>query len=120
MKRLALWGVGVLIPALLWLALPAVADTEQDRIAQANAEIQKITGQCISQLKRAESVEEMDSLAAGCEAKIQEVLQELEEELGHPVDLVVYEICVTNIKVNYTACFDPIHVGGSGSGTGGK
>jgi DNA polymerase I-like protein with 3'-5' exonuclease and polymerase domains len=119
MKRLAFWGVGVLIPALLWLALPALADTEQDRIAQANAEIQKITGQCISQLKRAESVEEMDGLAASCEAKIQKVLQEL-EELGHSVDFAVYEVCVTNTKVNYTACFDPIHVGGSGSGTGGK
>lgn len=118
---LAALGVALLL-AFAWLALPSFAHDDgdngkgQDEIAKANAKIDKITGKCIADLKAADSAAEMDEIATDCEEEILEVIDELEEELGHAVEVQVSEVCVTNEKLDHTACFDPIHVGGSGRG----
>lgn len=100
-------AVGIGIP-------PAMAESDQAKIAQANAQIQQITGRCISDLKRADSEEEMDRIAGSCEQDIENVVAELESELGYEVEVVVSHTCVTNEKLDYTVCFDPVHITGSG------
>jgi hypothetical protein len=121
MKKRFIAALGVaLLLAFAGLVLPSFAhgddDAGRDEIAKANAEIQRITGECIADLKKADSAAEMDEIAAECEEEILEVIDELEEELGYEVEVEISEVCVTNEKLDYTVCFDPIHVGGSGRG----
>lgn len=115
MRKLHVFTAGLaLLATFAFFVLPAVADSEQAEIAKANAKINKITGQCKNQLKQATSASAMNTIAANCDAKILGVLAALESKLGHPVKYTVSLTCVTNTKVNYTVCFDPIHIGGSG------
>ena len=110
---IAALGIGLML-AFVLAALPGIASTDQDKIALANAQIQKISGLCVAALHRASSSGQMDGIAQQCDAAIFQVIAALEAELGHSVQYVVSQTCVTNHKVGYTACFDPIHIGGSG------
>ncbi len=110
---LAAAGIGLMLTMTL-IALPTIAGTEQAQIAQANAQIQKISGQCVAQLKQADSASVMNAIAGNCDAGIQQILANLVAALGHTVPYTMQVVCVTNNKVGYTACFDPIHIGGSG------
>ena len=115
MKKSYIAAVGIgLMLALVLTVLPSIAGAEQNEIAKANAEIQKISGQCVSALHRAENASQMDSIAQRCDVAVFQVLADLEATLGHSVEDADSQTCVTNNKVGYTACFDPIHIGGSG------
>lgn len=106
-------GIG-LVMALTFFAVPTTGGTDQAQIAKANAQIQQISGQCVAKLHQVDSKGQMDAVAQQCEAAILQVLAALQAELGHSVQYTVSQVCVTNNKVGYTACFDPIHIGGSG------
>lgn len=107
-------GIGLMLALAVSTTLPGIAGTEQDKMAKANAQIQMISGQCVAALHRASSSGEMDGIAQQCDTDIFQVLAALETELGHSVQYTVSQTCVTNNKVGYTVCFDPIHIGGSG------
>jgi len=104
----------LLVLAVGILLVPAAASSEQSQIAKANAQIQQISGQCVSALKQAASQGQMDGIAHQCDTGITQVLAALEAQLGHSVPYTTSVVCVTNSKVDYAACFDPIHLGGSG------
>lgn len=115
MRKLHVVAAGLaLLASFALFVLPAVGNSDKTEIAKANAQISKITGQCISQLQQATSASAMNTIASNCDSKINGVLAALESKLGHPVTYTVSPVCVTNNKVNYTVCFDPIHIGGSG------
>ena len=115
MRKLHIVTVGLaLFATFAFFVLPAVGDSDKAEIAKANAQISKIIGQCKSQLQQATSASVMNAIASNCDAQIHAVLSDLESKLGHPVTYTVSQVCVTNKKVNYTVCFDPIHIGGSG------
>ena len=115
MRKSRIVTVGLALLATFgFFVLPAIGGTDKAEIAKANAKISKITDQCKGQLHQAKSAGEMNTIASNCEAKIQEVLTDLESKLGHPIQYTVSQVCVTNNKVHYTVCFDPIHIGGSG------
>ena len=103
-----------LLATFAFFVLPAIGNSEKAEIAKANAQISMITGQCKAQLHQATSAAAMQTIASNCDAKIHDVLAALESKLGHTVQYTASLVCVTNNKVNYTACFDPIHIGGSG------
>lgn len=107
-------GIGLML-AIIVTALPTIAGTEQSQIAKANAAIQGITGLCVASLHKADSRSQMDGIAQLCDYNVMQVLTALEAQLGHSVPYTTSVVCVTNNKVGYTACFDPIHIGGSGN-----
>ena len=106
-------GLGLIVALTLW-ALPSIAGTDQDEIAKANAQIQQISGQCVAALHQADSSGDMDNIAANCDTDIAQVLADLMSELGYEPFYTTSKTYVTNERVGYTVCFDPIHIGGSG------
>jgi len=119
MRRLYALGVGVgVLLVLVGLVLPALADDDDEAaeaIAKANAKIEKIVLKTVEKLEKAKSFKEMEKLADKAEAKISDIIADLEEKIG-PVEYEPFYVTVCNDKVGKCVTFDPVHVTGSGNG----
>lgn|GEM_PF-5665205 len=113
MKRTALLLAGLLLIIGIGSSVAAFAHDDADEgqiLAKFEHKLDKIVKECVSDLKHADSADEMDEIAQECDDEVFELLDWLEDELGHEVKFTMYDVCVTNEELGYTACFDPINV----------
>ncbi len=113
MKHTALLLAGLFLFVALGSSMAVYADDGVDEgkiIKEFKKELNKLVKECVKELKHAESTGDMDEIAKECDDEVFELLDWLEEELDHEVNFVMFDVCVTNKKLGYTACFDPINV----------
>lgn len=114
MKRIALLLAGVFLFVALGSSMAAYADDDGSNegkiIAKFEHKLDKLVNKCVSKLNHAKSTDDMDEIAEECDEEVFELVDWLEEKLGHDVNFTVFDVCVTNEKLGYTACFDPINV----------
>jgi len=97
------------------LSVPVFADDDDDGnsadlVASFNAAIDELTAECTDKLLDADSVKDMDKIAQKCEGKVFEMLHKLERALDGSFNYTPTDVCIYNEELDYTACFDPIHV----------
>ena len=112
MKKLILVAVSALLLAGLFAGVDGMAGNADKAIAKFEKKLDKLVGQCVKQLEKANSAGDMDEIAQDCEEDVFELLADLEEELGHEIDFESFYICVYNANVGHEACFDPIIITG--------
>jgi len=117
MRKLSSIIIAVVVVAFfVGLSVPVFADDDDggnraDLIASFNAAMDELVAECTSDLLDADSTKEMDKIAQKCESKVFKMLHKLEKALGSSLNYAPADICVYNEELDYTACFDPIHVG---------
>ena len=115
MRKLSSILIGVVVVAFfVGLSVPVFADDDDsnsaDLIASFNAAMDELVAECTSDLLDADSTRDMDKIAQKCESKVFKMLHKLEKALGSSPNYTPADICVYNEELDYTACFDPIHV----------